>query len=85
MPSTRSGARYNPFCSSQKGNRGDYGRSQSGTEGQGSADDFQTTKISHSQADNTILPSKRADTATTSLCGHIQSQPKTLQQCTAVQ
>ncbi|MBW0577427.1 hypothetical protein O181_117142 [Austropuccinia psidii MF-1] len=58
MPSTRSGASYNPSSSSQKG---------------------------HSDADNTILPSKRADTTTRSLSGHIQSQPQSLQQCTAVQ
>ncbi|MBW0553389.1 hypothetical protein O181_093104 [Austropuccinia psidii MF-1] len=35
MPSTRSGASYNPSRSSQKGHRCDYGRSQSVTEGQG--------------------------------------------------
>ncbi|MBW0474627.1 hypothetical protein O181_014342 [Austropuccinia psidii MF-1] len=35
MPSTRSGASYNPSSSSQKGHRPDYGRSQSVTEGQG--------------------------------------------------
>ncbi|MBW0564241.1 hypothetical protein O181_103956 [Austropuccinia psidii MF-1] len=35
MPSTRSGASYNPSSSSQKGYRHDYGRSQSVTEGQG--------------------------------------------------
>ncbi|MBW0509968.1 hypothetical protein O181_049683 [Austropuccinia psidii MF-1] len=35
MPSTRSGARYNPSSSSQKGYRCDYDRSQSATEGQG--------------------------------------------------
>ncbi|MBW0515289.1 hypothetical protein O181_055004 [Austropuccinia psidii MF-1] len=35
MPSTRSGGSYNPSCSSQKGHRRDYGRSQSATEGQG--------------------------------------------------
>ncbi|MBW0506667.1 hypothetical protein O181_046382 [Austropuccinia psidii MF-1] len=35
MPSTRSGASYNPSRSSQKGYRCDYGRSQSVTEGQG--------------------------------------------------
>ncbi|MBW0592120.1 hypothetical protein O181_131835, partial [Austropuccinia psidii MF-1] len=58
-------ASYNPSSSSQKGNRRDYGRGQSGTEGKGSVDDFQTTKMGHSEADNTILPSKRADTATT--------------------
>ncbi|MBW0537779.1 hypothetical protein O181_077494 [Austropuccinia psidii MF-1] len=58
MPSTRSGASNNTSGSSQKGNRCDYGRSQPGTEGKGSVDDFQTTKIGHSDADNAILPSK---------------------------
>ncbi|MBW0585655.1 hypothetical protein O181_125370 [Austropuccinia psidii MF-1] len=84
MPSTRSGASYNRSSSSQKGNRRDYGRSQPGTEGKGSVDDFQT-KIGHSDSDSTILPSQRADTATRSLSGHIQSQPQRLQQCPAVQ
>ncbi|MBW0557257.1 hypothetical protein O181_096972 [Austropuccinia psidii MF-1] len=45
MPSTRSGASYNPSSSSQKDNRHDHGRSQPGTEGKGSVDDCQTTKI----------------------------------------
>ncbi|MBW0570437.1 hypothetical protein O181_110152 [Austropuccinia psidii MF-1] len=85
MPSTRSGASYNPSRSSQKGNRCDYSRSQPDTEGKGSVDDFQTTGIGHSDADNTILPSQRADTATRSLSGHIQSQPQSLQQFPAVQ
>ncbi|MBW0576978.1 hypothetical protein O181_116693 [Austropuccinia psidii MF-1] len=75
MPSTRSGASYNPSSSSQKGHRGDYGRSQSVTEGQGSVDDFQINKLRHSEADKTGLPSKRADTATRNLSGHLQSQP----------
>ncbi|MBW0536200.1 hypothetical protein O181_075915 [Austropuccinia psidii MF-1] len=35
MPSTRSGAGYNPSISFQKGHRRDYGRSHSATEGQG--------------------------------------------------
>ncbi|MBW0591924.1 hypothetical protein O181_131639 [Austropuccinia psidii MF-1] len=35
MPSTRSGTRYNPSRSSQKGYRRDYGRSKSVTEEQG--------------------------------------------------
>ncbi|MBW0542897.1 hypothetical protein O181_082612 [Austropuccinia psidii MF-1] len=35
MPSTRSGASYNPSCSSQKCFRSDYGRRQSVIEGQG--------------------------------------------------
>ncbi|MBW0587924.1 hypothetical protein O181_127639 [Austropuccinia psidii MF-1] len=85
MPSTRSGASYNPSRSSQKGNRRDYGRSQPGTEGKGSVDDFQTTKIGHSDSDNTILPSQRADTATRSLSGHIQSQPQSIHKFPAVQ
>ncbi|MBW0531151.1 hypothetical protein O181_070866 [Austropuccinia psidii MF-1] len=85
MPSTRSGASYSPSSSSQKGNSCDYGRRQPVTEGKGSVDDFQTTKMGHSEADNTILPSKRSETATTSLSGRIQSQPQSLQQCTAIQ
>ncbi|MBW0544036.1 hypothetical protein O181_083751 [Austropuccinia psidii MF-1] len=85
MPSTRSGASYKPSSNSQKGNRRDYGRRQAGKEGKGSVDDFQTTKIGHSDADNTILPSQRADTTTRSLIGHIQSQPQSIQQCPAVQ
>ncbi|MBW0462111.1 hypothetical protein O181_001826 [Austropuccinia psidii MF-1] len=40
MRSTKSGASYNPSSKSQKGNRHDYGRGQSVTEGQGSVDDF---------------------------------------------
>ncbi|MBW0523425.1 hypothetical protein O181_063140 [Austropuccinia psidii MF-1] len=76
MPSTRSGTSYNPSSSSQKGHRHDYGRSKSVTEGQGSVDDFQANKLCHSDADNTALPSTRADTATRSLSGHIQSQPE---------
>ncbi|MBW0592447.1 hypothetical protein O181_132162 [Austropuccinia psidii MF-1] len=85
MPSTRSGASYNPSSSSKKGNRRDYGRRQPGTEGKGSVDDFQATKIGHSDAYNNILPSQSADTTTRSFSGHIQSQPQSLQQCTAVQ
>ncbi|MBW0579417.1 hypothetical protein O181_119132 [Austropuccinia psidii MF-1] len=85
MPSTRSGASFNHSSSSHKGNRRDCGRSQPGTEGKGSVDDLQTTKIGHSDADNTILPLQKADTATRSLSGHIQSQPKSLQQCPAIQ
>ncbi|MBW0516861.1 hypothetical protein O181_056576 [Austropuccinia psidii MF-1] len=85
MPSTRSGASYNPSRSSQKGHRHDYGRSQSVTEGQGSVDDFQINKLCHSEAYKTGLPSKRADTATRRLSGHLQSQPEGLQQCLAAQ
>ncbi|MBW0592399.1 hypothetical protein O181_132114 [Austropuccinia psidii MF-1] len=85
MPSTRSGASYNPSSSSQKGHRRDYGRSQSVTEGQGSVYDLQINKLCHSEADKTVLPSKRADTTTRSLSGHLQSQPEGLQQCIAAQ
>ncbi|MBW0567083.1 hypothetical protein O181_106798 [Austropuccinia psidii MF-1] len=85
MPSNRSGASYNSSSSSQKINRHDYGRSQPGRERKGSVDDFQKTKIGHSDADNTILPSKRADTATRSLSGHLQSQPQSIQQFPALQ
>ncbi|MBW0521877.1 hypothetical protein O181_061592 [Austropuccinia psidii MF-1] len=74
MPSTRSGASYNPSSSSQKGPKRDYGRSQSVTEGQGSVDDLQINRLCHSEADKAVLPSKRADTATRSLSGHLQSQ-----------
>ena len=76
MPSTRSGARNNPSSSSQKGHRHDFGRTQTATEGQGSVDDLQINKLFHSEANNTILPSNRADTTTSSLSGHIQSQPE---------
>ncbi|MBW0565821.1 hypothetical protein O181_105536 [Austropuccinia psidii MF-1] len=85
MPSTRSGASYKPSSSSQKGNRQDYGRSQLDTEGQGSVKDFQNNKLFNSEADDTISPSKRAETATRSLSGHLQSQPEGLKQCTAEQ
>ncbi|MBW0542332.1 hypothetical protein O181_082047 [Austropuccinia psidii MF-1] len=85
MPSTRSGASYNPSSSSQKGHRHYYGRSHSVTEGQGSVDDFHTNTLGHSEADDTALPSKRCDTATRILSGHIQSQPEDLKQCISAQ
>ncbi|MBW0586175.1 hypothetical protein O181_125890 [Austropuccinia psidii MF-1] len=85
MPSTRSVASYNPSSSSQKGNRRDYGRTQSDKEGQGSVKNFHNSKLSNSEADEAILPSKRADTATRSLSRHLQSQPEGLQQCTSAQ
>ncbi|MBW0585519.1 hypothetical protein O181_125234 [Austropuccinia psidii MF-1] len=85
MPSTRSGTSYKASSSSQKGHRRDYGRSQSDTEGQGSVKDFHNNKLSNSEAYDTILPSKRAGTATGSLSGHLKSQPEGLQQCTAAQ
>ncbi|MBW0571690.1 hypothetical protein O181_111405 [Austropuccinia psidii MF-1] len=54
MPSTRSGAIYNPSSSSQKGHRHYYGRSQSVKEGQASVYDLQINKLCHSEADKTI-------------------------------
>ncbi|MBW0553734.1 hypothetical protein O181_093449 [Austropuccinia psidii MF-1] len=85
MPSTRSGASYKPSSSSQKGHRCDCGRRQSDTEGQGSVKAFHNSKLSNSEADDTILPPKRADTTTRSLSEHLESQPEGLQQCTAEQ
>ncbi|MBW0527859.1 hypothetical protein O181_067574 [Austropuccinia psidii MF-1] len=69
----------------KKGHRCYYGRGQSITEGQGSVDDLQNNQLCHSEADNTVLPSNRAETATRSLSGHIKSQPEGLQQCIAAQ
>ncbi|MBW0513002.1 hypothetical protein O181_052717 [Austropuccinia psidii MF-1] len=85
MPSTRSGARYNPSSSSGKGYRCDYGRGQSVKEGQGSVNGSQTDKVCHYEADDTVLPSKIADTATRSLSVHIQRQSEGLQKCIAAQ
>ncbi|MBW0569265.1 hypothetical protein O181_108980 [Austropuccinia psidii MF-1] len=85
MPTIRSGTSYNPSSSSQKGHRLDYGRSQSVTEGQGSVDDFQMNKLCHSEANNTILPLNRADTATRILSRNIKSQPECVPQCTEAQ
>ncbi|MBW0593935.1 hypothetical protein O181_133650 [Austropuccinia psidii MF-1] len=85
MPSTRSGASYNPSRSPQNSHRRDYGRSQSVTERQGSVDDLQINKMCHSESDKTFLPSKRADPSTRSPSGHLQSQPEVLQQCIAAQ
>ncbi|MBW0562335.1 hypothetical protein O181_102050 [Austropuccinia psidii MF-1] len=85
MPSTRSGASYNPSRSSQKVHRRDYGRSQSATGGQGSFDDLQINKLCHSEAYNTILPSNRADTATRSHNENMKSQPEGLKQCISAQ
>ncbi|MBW0500441.1 hypothetical protein O181_040156 [Austropuccinia psidii MF-1] len=85
MPSNRSGARYNPSSSCQKGHRHDYSRSQSVKKGQGSVDDLQINKLFHSEADKTVLRSKRADTNTRSLSGQLKSQPEGLEQCIAAQ
>ncbi|MBW0583583.1 hypothetical protein O181_123298 [Austropuccinia psidii MF-1] len=85
MPSTRLGASYNPPSSFHKGHRRDHGRSQSVTEGKGSVDDLQINKLCHSEADKTVLPSKRVETSTTSCSEHLQSKPEGLQQCIAAQ
>ncbi|MBW0514130.1 hypothetical protein O181_053845 [Austropuccinia psidii MF-1] len=85
MPSTLSGASYSPSRSCQKGHRCDYGRSQSVTGGKGSVNDSKSNKLVHSEADNTFLPSNRADNTTRSLSGHIQSRPEVLQQCITAQ
>ncbi|MBW0486215.1 hypothetical protein O181_025930 [Austropuccinia psidii MF-1] len=85
VPSTISGPSYNPSSSFQKGHRRDYGRAQSVTEGQGSADDLQSNKLVNSEADNTVFPSNRAKTITRSISGHIQSQTESLQECIAEQ
>ncbi|MBW0527347.1 hypothetical protein O181_067062 [Austropuccinia psidii MF-1] len=85
MPSTRSGASYNPSSSSQKGHRREFCRSQSVTERQGSVDDSQSNRLVHSEADNTVLHSNKADTAIKSLSGYIESQLEGLQQSTAAQ
>ncbi|MBW0500182.1 hypothetical protein O181_039897 [Austropuccinia psidii MF-1] len=78
-------ASYNPSSSSKRGYRCDYGRIKSVTEGQGSVNETKTDKLCHSETDNTVLPSSRADNATRSLSGHIQSQPEGPQQCIAAQ
>ncbi|MBW0578962.1 hypothetical protein O181_118677 [Austropuccinia psidii MF-1] len=85
MPSTRSGASYNQSRSSQKGNRHDYGRSQSATEEQGSVNESQTNKLCHSEADDIYLHSNRAETATRILSGHLKRQPEGIQQCFSAQ
>ncbi|MBW0575752.1 hypothetical protein O181_115467 [Austropuccinia psidii MF-1] len=85
MPSTRSGASYNPSSSSQKFHRCNYGRSQSVTEERRSVNGSRTGKLCQSEADNTVLPSNRVDTTTRNLCGHIKNQPEGLQQLIAAQ
>ncbi|MBW0469783.1 hypothetical protein O181_009498 [Austropuccinia psidii MF-1] len=76
MPSTTSGASYNPSSSSQKGYRHNYGRSQYVTEEQGSMNRTQTCKLWHCEAYNTVLPSKIADTTTRRLSGHKKASLK---------
>ncbi|MBW0565387.1 hypothetical protein O181_105102 [Austropuccinia psidii MF-1] len=85
MPSTRSGASYNPSSSSQKGYRHDYCRSQSVTEGQVSVNEAQAEKLCHSEADNTFSSFNRGDTAKRSLSEYIKRQPEGIQQCIAAQ
>ncbi|MBW0557664.1 hypothetical protein O181_097379 [Austropuccinia psidii MF-1] len=83
MPSNGTGESYNPLSISQKGYRHDYGRSQLVTEGQGLVNQTQTDKLCHSDANNTILPSQKAETTMRCLSGHIQSQPEVLDQLLA--
>ncbi|MBW0504618.1 hypothetical protein O181_044333 [Austropuccinia psidii MF-1] len=71
MPSTRSGGSYNPSRNSREGYRCDCGRSKSFKEGNALVNGSQTSKLCHSEAYNTFLPSNRADTVTRSLNGHI--------------
>ncbi|MBW0579638.1 hypothetical protein O181_119353, partial [Austropuccinia psidii MF-1] len=85
LANSKSAASYNPSSSSQKGHKRDCGRSQSVTAGRGSVDDSQSKTLFHSEAYKTLLPSKRAETTTRSLSGHLQSQPEGLQQCIAAQ
>ncbi|MBW0592077.1 hypothetical protein O181_131792 [Austropuccinia psidii MF-1] len=85
MPSTREEASSNPSSSFQKGNRNDYGRSQSVKEEQGSVNESQTNELCHFKADNTVLPLNRADNPTRSLSGHLQSQQEGIQQCIVAQ
>ncbi|MBW0563899.1 hypothetical protein O181_103614 [Austropuccinia psidii MF-1] len=76
MPSTRSGEIFNTSSSSPKVYINDHGRSQSVAEEKESVKKSQTDKLCHSEADNTILPSNRTDTATRGLSGNLQSQPE---------
>ncbi|MBW0564252.1 hypothetical protein O181_103967 [Austropuccinia psidii MF-1] len=85
MPAAKSGASYNPSSSSQKFYTHDCGRNLSVKEGQGSVNEAQTDKLCHSEAYDTILPSKRADTATRRLSGHLKSQTEGFQKCLAAQ
>ncbi|MBW0512978.1 hypothetical protein O181_052693 [Austropuccinia psidii MF-1] len=80
MAPIRSGASYNPSISSRKGHRCDYGKGQSAIKEQGPVNESQTDKLCHSEADNTVLPSNRAYTATKDLSGHLQSHPKGIEQ-----
>ncbi|MBW0493498.1 hypothetical protein O181_033213 [Austropuccinia psidii MF-1] len=54
-------------------------------EGKRSVNEFQADKLCHCEAYNTVSPSNRAETATRSLFGYIQSQPEGLQQFIAAQ
>ncbi|MBW0462593.1 hypothetical protein O181_002308 [Austropuccinia psidii MF-1] len=85
MLSTRSEASYNLSGSSQKSYRHDYGKSQSVTERQGSTNEAQNDKLCHSEADNTVLPSNRAETSTRSRSGHFKCHTEGIQQLTSPQ
>ncbi|MBW0552873.1 hypothetical protein O181_092588 [Austropuccinia psidii MF-1] len=85
MPSTRSGASYNPSSSCQKCYRCYYKKHQPVKEGEGSVNEAKTDKLCHSEVYSTFLPSNRAETTTISLSGNLSSQPEGLQQCTEAQ
>ncbi|MBW0469215.1 hypothetical protein O181_008930 [Austropuccinia psidii MF-1] len=74
-----------PQADLKKGHRHDYVRGQTATEEQGSLSRSQTDKLCHSEADDTVLPLNRAEKSTRGLSGHLQSQPKGIQQCIAAQ
>ncbi|MBW0569503.1 hypothetical protein O181_109218 [Austropuccinia psidii MF-1] len=78
-------SKLQPLKKLPKSYRQDYGRSQSVTEGQGSVNESQIDKLCSSDGDNTVLPSKRAETSTRSLSGHLQSQSEGLKQCISAQ
>ncbi|MBW0590410.1 hypothetical protein O181_130125 [Austropuccinia psidii MF-1] len=85
MPSTRPRAGNNPSRNFQKGYRHDDGRSQLVAEGKGSVNEAQTDKLFHSEADNTVLTSKIADSSKRSFSGYILSHPEGIPQCTSAQ
>ncbi|MBW0564807.1 hypothetical protein O181_104522 [Austropuccinia psidii MF-1] len=85
MLSNRLGASFNPSSTSMKAYRGDYGRIHSVTKGQGSVNATKTDKLFHSEADNTVFPSKRAGKTTRSLSGHLKIQPEGLKKFLAAQ
>ncbi|MBW0467992.1 hypothetical protein O181_007707 [Austropuccinia psidii MF-1] len=55
------------------------------TEGQGSLNEAQTYKLSHSEADNNLFPSNGAYNTTRRLSGNTQSHPEGIQKLTSTQ